>query len=328
MRSGVRSPSAPQRYRRPPKRSGLRAYFCDETGSFDVCRCEGGDGSGGSGASGATGGGGSGGGATGGSGTSRGGGSGDAGEPGTGGSTGGTETGGMSGEGRRLPLPCTAPLPTGYCLVSESGDYIGGGESSEAAGEDSVQIGSFSAGAHLEFRLQNASNGDDYGADFELPLGQELMPGLYEPATRYPFQLESVAGLSIHGNGRGCNQLTGKFAIEEFERDPMVGLVRAYHFRAALRGWNGGAPRRHQLSCVGYTRSHADARQDHHARRKDFPPRLRSRSGSRLWPRCDEPPTREGLARGGYRHVRGCRPGAERGMSGFRTRATVRREQG
>jgi hypothetical protein len=201
------------------------AQRCDENGRFGVCRCEGGDGSG---ASGATAGGGSGGGdATGGSGTSRGGGSGDASEPGTGGSKGGSGTGGMSGEGRRLPLPCTAPLPTGYCLVSESGDYIGGGESSEAAGEDSVQIGSFSGGAHLELQLQNSSNGDDYSADFEPPQGEELMPGLYEPATRYPFQLESVAGLSIHGNGRGCNQLTGKFAVEEIERDPMVGLVRA-----------------------------------------------------------------------------------------------------
>jgi hypothetical protein len=111
--------------------------------------------------------------------------------------------------------------------VSESGDFIGGGESSEAGGEDSVSPGFRISSNHLDFELQNSSNGDDWTAEFEAPQGELLAPGLYEPATRYPFQLETMAGLSIHGNGRGCNELTGKFAVEELESDPTVGLVRA-----------------------------------------------------------------------------------------------------
>jgi hypothetical protein len=150
-------------------------------------------------------------------------------QPGVGGSAGGLATGGsggMSSQGRRLPLPCTAPLPTGYCLVSDSGDYIGGGQSSEASGEDSVQVGFAFSSSQIDLSLENSSNGDEWSATFAAPQGEPLTPGLYEPATRYPFQLETMAGLSIYGNGRGCNELTGKFAVEELGIDPTLGLVR------------------------------------------------------------------------------------------------------
>ncbi len=149
---------------------------------------------------------------------------------GSGGSTSGSGGGAGSGssessDGRRLPLPCSPPLPTGYCLVSDQGDYIGEGKSSQASGKSSVSVSAFSSNDLVELTLQNASTGDDFTADFAPPKGELLEPGLYDGATRYPFQLESVPGLSIYGNGSGCNELTGKFAVEELERDPMLGLV-------------------------------------------------------------------------------------------------------
>src|SRR5450432_650613 len=41
---------------------------------------------------------------------------------------------------RRMPLPCTAPLPTGFCLQSDPGDYIGGGKSYSAGSATSVTL--------------------------------------------------------------------------------------------------------------------------------------------------------------------------------------------
>lgn len=203
------------------------AQRCRSDGSFDSCSCEGGGtGAGGSdtSATGGTGGvaatGGTGGGGT--AGTM----GGSGGQPGTGGNTGGSAGTGVSSEGRRMPLPCTAPLPTGYCMVSDTGDYIGGGESSDAGGKDSVTNSLYSPG-FVQFRLRNSNNGDDWTAEFKAPEEEPLVPGLYEPATRYPFQLETVAGISIHGNGRGCNEITGKFAVEELAVDPESGLVRS-----------------------------------------------------------------------------------------------------
>jgi hypothetical protein len=202
---------------------------CQLDGTFGSCSC-GDTGSGGSGLGAGGAGGKSGAGATGGTGAGTGG-QGAAGgggeQPGAGGSAVGGTGGSAASEGRRLPLPCDAPLPTGYCFVSDSGDYIGGGESTEAGDVGSVTVSLLSLDGLLQFDLQNSGNGDYWTADFESPQGEAFAPGLYEPATRYPFQLETVAGLSIHGNGRGCNELTGKFALEELGMDPMAGLVRA-----------------------------------------------------------------------------------------------------
>jgi len=132
----------------------------------------------------------------------------------------------MTAEGRRLPLPCSAPLPTGYCLVSDRNDFIGGGKASQAGGENSVEPTAVFSENLITLSLQNEANGDDWNADFKAPAGEPLVPGLYAPATRYPFQLATVAGLSITGNGRGCNQLNGRFSVEELERHPAKGLVR------------------------------------------------------------------------------------------------------
>jgi hypothetical protein len=47
------------------------------------------------------------------------------------------------------------------------------------------------------------------------PSGQALAPGGYTGATRYPFNSPAQPGLSLAGNGRGCNQLNGSFTASE-----------------------------------------------------------------------------------------------------------------
>lgn len=151
-----------------------------------------------------------------------------AGTSGSGGVAGAAGTGGTGGSSsgeRRLPLPCAAPLPTGFCLVSDPGDYIGGGRNASASGTPSVRLSSTGSNI-IGFDITDSVGGNEWTAEFVPGAGAILAPGLFDPAQRYPFQVGSAAGLSVYGNGRGCNMLTGKFAIEELARDPLAGLTR------------------------------------------------------------------------------------------------------
>jgi hypothetical protein len=55
-------------------------------------------------------------------------------------------------------------------------------------------------------------NGDWWILDFDAPQSQTLVPGTYSGATRYPFN-DAGPGLSLVGNGRGCNEVTGEFTV-------------------------------------------------------------------------------------------------------------------
>jgi hypothetical protein len=61
----------------------------------------------------------------------------------------------------------------------------------------------------------SGANGDFWDLDLAAPSGQALTAGTtYANATRYPFQAPTAPGLSLFGNGRGCNQVTGSFAVQ------------------------------------------------------------------------------------------------------------------
>ncbi len=50
--------------------------------------------------------------------------------------------------------------------------------------------------------------------DFAAPSGQALTAGtVYDNAARYPFQGPTQPGLSLYGDGRGCNTVTGSFTV-------------------------------------------------------------------------------------------------------------------
>jgi hypothetical protein len=65
---------------------------------------------------------------------------------------------------------------------------------------------------HIQVRI----TGDTFwNLDLAAPAGQALEAGSYPVATRYPFQLPGDAGLTLWGNGRGCNTSTGSFEVLE-----------------------------------------------------------------------------------------------------------------
>ncbi|MFJ8585112.1 hypothetical protein ACIRD2_10695 [Streptomyces sp. NPDC093595] len=57
------------------------------------------------------------------------------------------------------------------------------------------------------------------------PSGTSLAPGTYTGATRHPFNEGNQPGLSLGGNGRGCNTLTGSFTVSAVEFGP-AGYVK------------------------------------------------------------------------------------------------------
>lgn len=121
-----------------------------------------------------------------------------------------------------LVSPAIHAGQTALYMFSEPGDYIGGG------------LEYFYTDADLDFGVsRNYQNGVSVSATkFEWPnsiwwylnfaaQGNQLLgPTLYTDATRYPFNAGyGTNGLSVYGNGRGCNTLTGSFEVLEIEYD-------------------------------------------------------------------------------------------------------------
>ncbi len=98
----------------------------------------------------------------------------------------------------------------------DSGDYISGGQSYSYTtdAQDQLNVSASSDDGTVSVAVDGA-NGDWWYLDLAAPSGQALTPGTYTGATRFPFNSAAEPGLSIDGNGRGCNTLTGSFTIED-----------------------------------------------------------------------------------------------------------------
>lgn len=123
-----------------------------------------------------------------------------------------------------LLLPGTAqaqPVESGlFAMSGDPGDYITGGRSYryEVAEGDQLTVNASTDNRSLSVSI-NAENGDWWSIDLAAPLGRKLEAGSYPEATRYPFN-GAGAGLDVSGEGRGCNQLTGSFVINEVAFGP------------------------------------------------------------------------------------------------------------
>ena len=109
------------------------------------------------------------------------------------------------------PAPASAQrtLPGYVTMVSETGDWVGGGISRTYRGSFSFSVSDTSV--HLA--------AGPFSFDFVAPSGRALTPSRYPGATRYPFQEVGEPGLSVSGDGRGCNELTGSFTVLDIAPD-------------------------------------------------------------------------------------------------------------
>ncbi|KJK58530.1 hypothetical protein [Saccharothrix sp. ST-888] len=98
----------------------------------------------------------------------------------------------------------------------DAGDYISGGQSYSysTASQDRLDV-SAAADDHEISISVNGAHGDWWNLSLAAPAGQALTPGTYTGATRFPFNGAAEPGLSIGGNGRGCNTLTGSFTVSK-----------------------------------------------------------------------------------------------------------------
>ncbi len=133
--------------------------------------------------------------------------------------------GGGSAPAATPPIATTPPPPppTSIDLTSDTGDYIGAGQSYSYTQADAVITVTVS---DAQVSIQVAGN-ESWSADFILPnTYTQFEVGTYTNLARYPVHDPAVGGLSWTGEGRGCNTLTGTLTVEEvvYEGMTLVGF--------------------------------------------------------------------------------------------------------
>ena len=112
---------------------------------------------------------------------------------------------------------------TALAMYGQPGDYIGQGLRLFTVA-DGIFTPTRNFGQGVSISL-NA--GDSWSLDFAAPGNVPLTPGNYENARRFPFQPADAPGLSVSGEGRGCNTLTGRFDVLDASYAPS-GAVQSF----------------------------------------------------------------------------------------------------
>ena len=102
-------------------------------------------------------------------------------------------------------------------LNSDPGDYIGQGKNYVYKDVDSTFQYSTNFDRGITVSITNSTT--RWTLDLAAPGSVRIEPGVYEQASRFPFQPADKPGLNFSGNGRGCNTLTGKFKVSEVSYD-------------------------------------------------------------------------------------------------------------
>jgi hypothetical protein len=116
------------------------------------------------------------------------------------------------------PSASATSLRTFATMYSESGDYIGGG----ADRLFTPSLGSIKVSgnaAYLTVNVSGGTSGDSYSMNFAAPPGKKLKPQTYLDAQRAPFREAGHAGIDIDGDGRGCNEISGRFDVRQITTD-------------------------------------------------------------------------------------------------------------
>jgi hypothetical protein len=124
-----------------------------------------------------------------------------------------------------MPRPCDAPRPTGFCFVSEAGDLVAGGASTTGEGPESVKI-SESWWVRGGVVLNVTTNAGPWQANFIAPNPFQLHPGLYEDAIGPRPSSDRKPVMFASPESSNCGAITGTFAVEELEIDPVLGITR------------------------------------------------------------------------------------------------------
>lgn len=109
-------------------------------------------------------------------------------------------------------------------MASDTGDYVGQGQTRVFTADDGTfTVTPVAIRQGVRVRFAGAVSWD---LTFIAPDGEDLVPGPYGGATRYPFQSPTGPGLSVSGEGRGCNTLIGRFDVLDIAFGPSGEVTR------------------------------------------------------------------------------------------------------
>src|SRR5579862_276901 len=113
----------------------------------------------------------------------------------------------------KAPAGAIGPT-TSLTMTSRAGDYIGGG--AKYAFTPAQGTFTFSGTtSNVALRFATPSFSEWWDVDLVAPVGTTLSPGTYYGAERAPFQTGRAPGLTVDGDGRGCNNDYGTFTINQ-----------------------------------------------------------------------------------------------------------------
>ena len=118
------------------------------------------------------------------------------------GATWATVVGGIAAVAAAAPGVAGAAPPGTATMFSDPGDYIGQGQQrvyrhlTVAGGRAGVSVGA-----------------GPFSMEFAPAPGRKLKTGVYDHAERAPFREDGHPGIDISGDGRGCNEDTGRFEV-------------------------------------------------------------------------------------------------------------------
>jgi HYR domain-containing protein len=124
--------------------------------------------------------------------------------------------------------PGTITVPnsgTFLYMNSQPGDYIGGGIEQLYTSTDTEINGSLPEGGdYFSASVIQDNFAHWWYVNIQAPQGSPLAVGSYTDAVRWPFNPPGP-GLSIYGDGRGCNTSTGAFDVNELSYAPTGELL-------------------------------------------------------------------------------------------------------
>jgi hypothetical protein len=115
---------------------------------------------------------------------------------------------------------------TSYSYTSAAGDYIGQGVSrTYTAPGDTVSVRGDRG--HVSVYAQDATGSSWWSVDLSAGAGDTLHPGTFVDAERDPFRTGRAPGLDASGEGRGCNEVYGRFTVNQIAFDTAGALSMA-----------------------------------------------------------------------------------------------------
>ena len=145
----------------------------------------------------------------------------------------------------RAPAGATPATGNYVYLQSDAGDFIGAGATNTYTQANAV-LSTTLSGTHLSVGV---AGNDNWTGDFQgMNSITQLQPGYYAGLERYPFNNPVTGGLSWGGDGRGCNTLTGWFAIDDIT--VTAGTVTAVDLRFEQHCEGGAAALHGQIHWV------------------------------------------------------------------------------